>query len=239
MRIHRTAFLALAFFAAAALAQDKVRFPVPHTQSKGFAGAALAQDKVAYVNMGKVFESFYKAINANIIFEQKKHEFDDKMSVLRTSLEDAARELKKIEEDAKNELLAKSAREEAISKYRVRAEIFGNKREEYEHARQNGIQELRKIQAETEDSLIKELTTFMNKYATDNGYTHVYDVSGLSMNRMPFLLIYPKQQEITTDFTAVVNAGHENELAEAKTKLAKMRGENKAPAVAAPQKQNK
>lgn len=186
--------------------------------------AVLAQDKVAYLNMGKIFEEYYKTVNANIVFEQKKQEYEDKMGILRSGLEEAARELKKLEDDSRNELLAQSAREEAVSKYRVRIGLFNDKREEFERSRQRGAQELRRLQAETEDSLVKELRAIVDKFASDNGYTHVYDVSGMTMNRMPYLLVYPKQQEATDKLLKVVNAGHETELKDSKAKLDALRG---------------
>jgi len=188
------------------------------------ATAAMAQDKVAYVNMATVFEGYYKTFNANIIFEQKKKEYEDKMGILCSSLEEALRELKKVEADAKNELLAEAAREEAVRKYRVRAENCGAKRDEYERSKQQGYQELRHAQRESEVTLANELSEMLRKYAADNGYTHVYDVSGQSLNGLPVLLVYPKQQEITVDFVKIVNTGHDKELADAKAKLEALRG---------------
>ena len=39
-----------------------------------------AQDRVAYVSMEKAFAEFYKTINANVQFEQKKLEFEEQMT---------------------------------------------------------------------------------------------------------------------------------------------------------------
>ena len=180
---------------------------------------AFAQDKIGYLNMNTVFESFYKTVNANVVFEQKKHEVDDKISVLRTGVEDLVREIKKLEDDVKNELLAENVREEAARKYRTRIEIFQQKREEFEKERQLSIQELRRIQLDTEDSLIKELTQLVKNYASANAYTHIIDVSGQSMNRIPVYLVYPEKQDITAAVIEVANKGHETELEEAKVKL--------------------
>ena len=176
---------------------------------------AFAQDKIGYLNMNTLFEAFYKTVNANIVFEQKKLEVEDKISVLRTGVEDLVREIKKLEDDIKNELLAENVRQEAAQKYRTRLEIFQQKRDEFEKERQLSIQELRRIQLDTEDSLIKELTQLVKNYASANAYTHIIDVSGQSMNRIPVYLVYPEKQDITAAVIEVANKGHEKELEEA------------------------
>ena len=191
------------------------------------AGMAMAQDKVGYVDMNKLFESYYKTIKVNISFEQKKHDFDDKMSVLRSGVEDIFRELKKLEEEAKNELLAPNVREEAARKLKTRAEIFEQKRAEFDSERQKAIQEVRKMQMDAQIMLVDELKKVLRNYATANGYTHVIDVSGQTMNQLPVFLIYPEKQEFTDALIAEANKGHETELAEDKAKLEKLKAEKK------------
>ncbi len=169
--------------------------------------------------MEKAWGEFYKTCNANVIFEQKKVEFEEKMAILQQGLEAEAKELKTLQADATNELLSADASEEAKRKFRVRAELFAGKRDDFERTRRAGVQDLNRLKAETEDMLMKELTGFVEKYAADKGITHLYDISGLTMNRLPVLLVYPKEQEVTNDFIAVINAGHEKEQQEAKEKL--------------------
>lgn len=182
-------------------------------------GLLFGQDKVAYISMEKAWAEFYKTCNANVIFEQKKQEFEEKVAILQQGLEGEAKELKALQADANNELLSTDASEEAKRKFRVHAELFAGKRDDFERTRRSGIQDLNRLKAETEEMLLKELKGFVEKFASDKGITHLYDVSGLTMNRMPVLLVYPKEQEITEDFIAVINAGHESELNDAKAKL--------------------
>jgi len=179
----------------------------------------FAQDKVAYLNMSDVFEQYYKTLNANIIFENKKKEYDDKMTMMGSELETSLREVRTIEAEAKNELLAEKVREEAARKFKLKAELFQTKRNEFERTRQQGLMELRRLREDTEETLVRELRSLVDTYAQTNGYTHVYDVSGYSMNRMPFLLVYPKQQDITSAFVASINAGHDAEIKDAKAKI--------------------
>ena len=183
----------------------------------------FGQDKVAYISMEKAWGEFYKTCSANVIFEQKKAEFEEKIAILQQGLEAEAKELKALQADATNELLSADASEEAKRKFRVRAELFAGKRDDFERSRRGGVQELNRLKAETEDMLMKELTGFVEKYAADKGITHLYDVSGLTMNRLPVLLVYPKEQDVTNDFITVINAGHEKEQQEAKEKVEAIR----------------
>lgn len=178
-----------------------------------------AQDRVAYVSMEKAFAEFYKTINANVQFEQKKLEFEEQMTAFSKELEAAAAELKNLKADAENELLSKEARDEAARKFKARLPMFEDKQKNMAIRERSGRNELNKLKSETEATLVTDLKAAIKKFAADNGYTHVYDISGMSFNRMPVLLVYPEQQEITTAFISVINNGHEKEMEAAKEKL--------------------
>ena len=178
-----------------------------------------AQDRVAYVSMEKAFAEYYKTINANVQFEQKKLDFEEQMTALGKELDTAANELKNLKADADNELLSKEARDEAARKFKARLPLFDDKRNEMARKERAGKLELNKVKGETEATLVTELMASIKKFASDKGYTHVYDVSGMSFNRMPVLLVYPEQQDVTAAFIKVINDGHEKEIEAAKDKL--------------------
>ena len=71
------------------------------------------------------------------------------MAILQQGLEAEAKELKALQADATNELLSTDASEEAKRKFRVRAELFGSKRDDFERTRRSGVQELNQLKAET------------------------------------------------------------------------------------------
>ncbi len=189
-----------------------------------FAAVALfavchAQDRVAYVSMEKAFAEYYKTINANVKFEKKKLDFEEQMTKLSKDLEADANELKSLKADADNELLSKEARDEAARKFKVRLPMFDEKRNEMARKERGGKLDLNRVKGETEATLVNELMASIKKFAADKGYTHVYDVSGMSFNRMPVLLVYPEQQDVTAAFIKVINDGHEKEIETAKDEL--------------------
>ncbi|MGI5924728.1 MAG: OmpH family outer membrane protein [Lentisphaeria bacterium] len=188
---------------------------------------AAAQEKKAYINMEKIFEEYYKTVNANIVFEQQKQDFEERVKMLRGELEALAKETQKFEEDSQNELLSMAVREDARRKFQLRLERLRGKNEEFERFRQENMQRLQRIRGSKEEELVEELLTMVRKFAEVRGYTHVYEISGRTLNRVPVLLVYPKDQDVTDVVINIANAGHEGELAEAKGRYAAMRNRNK------------
>ena len=190
-----------------------------------------AQDKVAYLDMEKIFEGYYKTVNANIGFEQRKQDFEDRLQLIREELNSRIGEVRKLEAEVKNDLLGEEAREEARRKLQQRFERYTAIRDEHDRFRQNGMQELQKVRANTEDELVADLITVIKKFAADNGFTHVIEVTGKTFNRIPVFLVYPENADITSEILKIINVGHEEEYALAKKRLEDIRSKAKpAPA---------
>ncbi len=185
--------------------------------------AVNAADKVAYLNMEKVFENYYKTVQENYQFELQKQDFDERHGITRDEYQNSLKEAQRTESDMKNELLSQEAREDSRRKLGVLMERLQVKRDELVKFRQEGMQSLQNTRAQVEDNLIKDLTDLVQRYATEKGYTHVYEVSGRSLNRVPVLLVYPKELEITDDVVSQINRGHESELQEARNKVEAMK----------------
>ena len=101
--------------------------------------------------------------------------------------------------------------------------------------RQDGLGEIEERQQLIVEKLAQELTEQVRKYAEVQGYTTVLEVSGKSLNRVPMVIAYPKEQEITDAIVKLVNAGHEAEKAEAEAKLTDLRNKLRAAQEAAAQ----
>lgn len=178
-----------------------------------------AADKVAYLNMEKVFENYYKTIQENYQFELQKINYEERHSVMRTEYQSSLKEAQRAESDMKNELLSQESREDSRRKLGVLMERLQVKRDELMKFRQEGMQGLQSTRGAVEEGLIKDLTDQVKLYAKEKSFTHVYEVSGRSLNRVPMLMVYPVDQEITDDIVTYINRGHESELQEAKNKV--------------------
>lgn len=186
-----------------------------------------AADKTAYLNMEKVFEGYFKTIQENLQFELQKQNFEERLSLLREEFQSSTREAQKLEKEARNDLLSQEARDGAKRKLSMLMERLQLKREELMTFRQEGYQSLQGTRNTVEETLIKDLTEQVKNYSRDKGLTHVYEVSGRSLNRVPVLMVYPEEQEITAEVLQLVNVGHETELAEAKQKYEEAKARSK------------
>jgi Skp family chaperone for outer membrane proteins len=181
--------------------------------------SAFAADKPAYINMEKIFEGYYKTVQENFKFELQKQDFEERHSLMREEYDNSVKEAQRTDADMKNELLSQEAREDSRRKLALLMERLQVKRDELMRFRQEGMQNLQGVRAEAEEGLIIDLSDLIKAYAKEKGYTHVYEVSGRSLNRVPFLFVYPEELEITDEILSYVNRGHETELQEAKSKL--------------------
>ncbi len=209
----------LPLFAISALCVILAGFPV-----------AAKEGKTGYVHMESVFNAYYKTINENISFEAKRKTMIDGFALLREELKTTAGELQKAKEEVENELLAPEVRENARNRAMLYARRVEQKQEELYKFRQQEMGQIESRQQAVLAELIKELTAILDKYARDNGYAQVFEVSGRTMNQMPAVLVYPHEDDITEALIKLVNAGHEQEKAEAEAKLKSMREKSAAAA---------
>jgi Skp family chaperone for outer membrane proteins len=177
----------------------------------------------AYVNMETIFEGYYKTVRANAGFEQKKKDFEGRVDILRDELKSMVAETKKVDDEAANELLSNEAREEARNKLRLKVERLRAKEEEFNQFRRSGMADLNRGRLATEEELIKDISEFVRTYCKGKGFRLVYDINGRSLNRMPVVLVYPTDEEITPELLAEINKGHEEELKQATAEFEALR----------------
>jgi Skp family chaperone for outer membrane proteins len=177
--------------------------------------------RTAYVNMQTVFESYYKTVQANISFANQKREFLDRLRLMEEQMKPLQAEGQRLQAELKDDdgLMTEEAKKETARKLRLLMERAAANQQEYMAFRQNGRREVEEKRLQAEGELIEDLSAFVRKYCEMNGYHIVYDINGKSLNRMPVLLLYPKELEITDELVTAVNRGHEEELAKAREEL--------------------
>ena len=195
------------------------------TRSTLLAGVALAVsvaaagEKTAYVNMQTVFEQYYKTVRAQASFTRKKLEFKDRIELKREELRRLNQACAALKAEADDELRNDSARKESMRKLEVRVGALRKRNGEFEQFRTVEFRGLRKQQEEFEQRLIDEITEYVREWCRANGHEMVLDIAGKSFNRMPVVLLYPKDLEITADVVDAINRGHEAELKAAREEL--------------------
>ena len=180
-------------------------------------------DKVGYVNMQKVFEGYYRTVQENAQFEVRKQTFDAKSKILKEEYVNTMEDTKKAQAEAMNELLAEKVRKAASEKFDLLRRRLQEKDTELRRFSQENIRELQDSRNQTEETLITELIEQVKRYASGHQYTHIYEVSGKTLNRVPTLIVYPEEQEITNEIMKLVNSGHEKDLAAAQENVKELR----------------
>ena len=175
--------------------------------------------KTVYVNMQTVFEGYYQTVQENVKFAEKKLEFFQSLKLRKDELKPLVLEAKKLEAKLKDDLVSPEAKKDAEMKLRILMQRGGEKQQEYLRFRQEGRAGMDQQRAKAEAALIDKLSDYVVKFCQGNGYDIVYDINGKSLNRMPILLLYPKELEITADLAEAVNVGHEEELKKAQEDL--------------------
>ena len=198
--------------------------------------AVLAAERFAYVNMETVFNEYYKTVNENINVENLRKQYLDGFNLLKDEFQASLAEYQKAGADADNALLSDEVRENARNKVQLLENRLQQKQEEVMRYRQDSLGEIENRQMQIVEKLAEELVEQVRKYAEAQGYTTVLEVSGKSLNRVPLVLSYPKEQEITDAVVKLVNAGHEAEKIEAQAKLDDLRNKLRAAQEAAAQK---
>lgn len=198
--------------------------------------AVLAAERFAYVNMETVFNEYYKTVNENINVENLRKQYLDGFNLLKDEFQASLAEYQKAVADADNALLSDEVRENARNKAQLLENRLQQKQEEVMRYRQDSLGEIENRQMQIVEKLAEELVEQVRKYAEAQGYTTVLEVSGKSLNRVPLVLSYPKEQEITDAVVKLVNAGHEAEKIEAQAKLDDLRNKLRAAQEAAAQK---
>lgn len=173
-------------------------------------------DGMAFVNMETVFENYYKTFKANAAFDLKKRDFQERLTILQEELEGMVSEARKLEEDVNNELLSEEARADSRRKLQLRSERIRAKQAEFEKFRRGGISGLNRERMKAEEEIIDQLAEFVHNLARSEGYDLVFDINGKSLNRMPVVLHYPEDLDITPHVIAEINRGHEDEVEKAK-----------------------
>ncbi|MCK5804726.1 MAG: OmpH family outer membrane protein [Lentisphaeria bacterium] len=183
------------------------------------ASVVTATEKITYVNMQTVFEKYYKTIRAQASFTRKKLEFKDRVELKREELRRLDQDCAALKRESDDELRDASARKESRRKLGVRVAALRKRSGEFEQFRTSEFRELRQQQEAFEQRLIGEITEYVREWCKANGHEMVLDIAGKSFNRMPVVLLYPKDLEVTKEIVDAINRGHEAELKTAREEL--------------------
>jgi outer membrane protein len=168
---------------------------------------ALAQQKIATVDMGKLFDGFWKTKQAEAALNDRKAELDKEDRGFLDNLQNDRDEYKKLLDAANDQAI--SADERARRK-----QAAADKYTEIQNSQTTIVQFERQAQATLADQtrrmrgdILREITAAVNTKAKAAGYTLVLDTAGQSINQTPIILYTDGQNDLTAAVLAQLNAG--------------------------------
>lgn len=160
--------------------------------------------KIAVVDMSKILDAHPRDKANRAIIEKQIEELKKDISKLQEESDAYQEELDKMRKDISNPALSKDARDKAIKsaeeKYMEYRE-HDKKAREMIMMRENQIREQNKRMRE---ELISKVKSIIREHVEKNGYTLVFDSSGITLNGIESVVFAKSALDITPDIIKVV-----------------------------------
>jgi len=174
---------------------------------------AQADVKVGFVDMNKVFSSYYKTKEAetriNDARASAKKELDDRMEGYKKNLD----AINKLNDELAKPELSKEAKEK---KLKDRDEKIGQTKElerEITEFRTTREKQLQEQALRMRDGIVKEITALIQDKVKSDQYDLVLDKSGNSLNGVPIILYSRDSGDFSDEIIAALNKNKPKESA--------------------------
>jgi len=182
----------------------------------GRVAASAGDIKIACVNMDRVFQDFYKTIEADAAFQKQKKLYRQRAQELADEIEAIKRQRDQLQEEALNIALSDDVREKKRKQAMEKDALYRERRKELKEFIRDKDRELAKQYLDLRNQLVKEITEFIQRFAKQNGYDFVIDSSGQTRNFIPVLVYYRDDADLTDAVLTELNRGHEDVVEKAR-----------------------
>lgn len=187
--------------------------------------SALAQGRIAVVDMGKVFDGYWRTKQADAALKEQAADMEKEHKGFIEDWNKAKEEYQKLLASANDPAISteerdrrKSAAEKKLLDIR---ELEGTIQQYERQARTTLDEKQRRMRA----NILSEIRAVINARAQSAGYVLVLDIAGLSLNNVPVVLYQNGENDITADILKQLNANAPPELPKAPEK----KGDDKKP----------
>lgn len=178
---------------------------------------AHADVKVGFVDMNKVFSSYYKTKDAegriNDARTAAKKELDDRMETYKKNLED----INKLNEDLSKSELSKEAKDKKGKERDEKIAETKNLEREITEFRTTREKQLQEQAVRMRNGIVDEITKLIQEKVKIDAYDLVLDKSGNSLNGVPIILYSKDGNDFSDDIIASLNKNRPKEGAASTT----------------------
>ena len=163
--------------------------------------------KIASVDMGKVFDEYYKTKKAAATLNDRKTSYDKEIKERGLELEKMQDDLKKLKEESENPVFTDDKRAEKRGALGIKITEWNQQLRRFEEMKQIRMRDFLQQEEQMKKMLVGEITEIVNQKARKDGCTMVVDKSGLTSNRVPVFVYIQDSLDITADIIKTLNAG--------------------------------
>ncbi len=166
---------------------------------------AQAQQKIAVVDMGKLFNNFYKTKQAGTQLEERRQDIVKVQKGMLDDFQKGQEELNKLKEGVDDPSISNDEKEKRKKQFDVK---LGEVREMEQNIRKYNQQAEESFLAQKnrmKQKMIQEIRDAIEVKAKADGLSMVLDSVGVSMNEAPVVLYNNGQYDITDDILKKLN----------------------------------
>jgi len=188
-----------------------LRLPLGRTALAALAALFLAaplhaETKVGTVDLKKVFEKYWKTVQADKNLKERAGEFDKKRKEMVEEFQKANEDYKKLLDGANDQAVSAEERE----KRKKSAETKLLEIREIEQSVQQFDRSARTTLAEQQrrmrDNILEEIRNIVNAKAKAGGYALIFDTAGETVNNTPVVPYSDGKNDLTDDVLSQLNA---------------------------------
>lgn len=176
---------------------------------------ARADIKIGYVDMNKVFSSYYRTEDAKKRIEeaqaQAQKELQEKADVFNKNVG----EVKKLNDDLQRPELSKEAKEKKLKERDEKAEEAKRQEKEILELRAQRLKNLQEQAARMRSGIVEEIRKLINEKVKAEQFDLVLDKSGMSSNNVEVVLYSKDSSDFSDDLIKTLNASKPKDSAAA------------------------
>src|SRR5688572_5841620 len=167
---------------------------------------AHAQSKIAIVDMKKLFDGYYKTMQAGLQVKDTLAESEKTLKGMLDEYEKGGEEYKKLLESANDQAVTseeRAKRKQNAEKKLLEIQDIEKSVTQFKRSTQMNINERNK---RMRDEIVKQIRDLVTQKAKAGSYNLVFDSSGESFNQTPVLLYTDGASDLTKDIMTELNS---------------------------------
>lgn len=178
------------------------------------ASSAQAQTKIATINLKKVFDGYWKRIQADKTLKMRAKSFDDELAKMRDEFKAGTKDLPELEKAVKDTLISeteKAKRQKAFEAKVMKAKELEQAMIQFNNSARASLDEL---QRQTRGDLLAEIRDHVRKKAKSEGVNLVIDTAAETINQTPVFVFHDDSNDWTDNVLSTLNIGAPKEILE-------------------------